>query len=742
MFENLLRIDQGSTWALLSLLCSAVAMAGLALLLWTRRARGSKKERRDLIIHTAFSKVPMAVLSTDFTVAFANSAMRLILRDIEEDRPLADALRALMVDPERYCSTLSENLEKSARARSRLTLAQGAVFLNLSRPSTSYVLLEAEHVSQETETEFSQPVIQIKTSSVVALNHAASLMLGAPELSLVRVFPQMVPRYGMTTLIKTAQGHAKKCLFPLDPDTQTYIVLPPTLREEQADSLVSEKVPVPLLRINMDGQIVQANSRAAKILHLEPKERPNLSEVVGDLGRSLSEWLRDTINEKNTNTSEFLTVLRGQGDAFVQMSLVKADGIGEPQVVAVLADATQFKALEMQFLQSQKMQAIGQLSGGVAHDFNNLITAISGHCELLLVNRDATDSDFNDLVQIRENSNRAAGLVRKLLAFSRKQTLTIEECNLNALVVDVTHLLNRLVGDNINLAFEICQSIPPVRLDKRQFEQVLVNLVVNARDAMEEGGSIVVSTERLTYSKPFKIQNVTMADGEFAVVRVKDSGKGIAPSHLKKVFEPFFTTKPVGEGTGLGLSMVYGTIKQIGGYIFVDSTVDEGTTISVYLPTSQEGVGPQEQYNEPVIERKLPQEEREKCSVLLVEDEASVRSFAARALKLSGYEVIECECGQDGLEMMQKRGQEIEVIITDVMMPGQSGPEWVRAAQRLRPDVRVIFVSGYTPEKLGFELDEFGGEEASFLAKPFKLTDLVEKVQRKDHARKASAQVE
>ncbi|MEN8708934.1 MAG: ATP-binding protein [Paracoccaceae bacterium] len=213
------------------------------------------------------------------------------------------------------------------------------------------------------------------------------------------------------------------------------------------------------------------------------------------------------------------------------------------------------------------MQAIGQLSGGVAHDFNNLITAISGHCELLLLNRDASDPDFNDLIQIRENSNRAAGLVRKLLAFSRKQTLQLERCDINRLVVDVTHLLNRLVGDDVRLTFETSRSLPLARLDKRQFEQVLVNLVVNARDAMPKGGTVVVSTERMHFTQPTRMGKATLSEGEYCIVKVRDEGSGIAENNLEKVFEPFFTTKPVGEGTGLGLSMVYGTIKQIGGFI-------------------------------------------------------------------------------------------------------------------------------------------------------------------------------
>jgi len=245
---------------------------------------------------------------------------------------------------------------------------------------------------------------------------------------------------------------------------------------------------------------------------------------------------------------------------------------------------TELKTLEAQFVQSQKMQAIGQLAGGVAHDFNNLLTAISGHCDLLLLKHDEGHQNYADLIQIHQNANRAASLVGQLLAFSRKQNLQLESIDLRATLADLTHLLNRLVGEKVTLTLEHQDELAPIRADRRQLEQVLMNLVVNARDAMQGSGEIRVVTNNMTLVSAMRKDRVVVPPGDYVVVNVVDEGTGIPPERLSKIFEPFYTTKRTGEGTGLGLSTVYGIVKQTGGYVFVESKLGEGSTFSLVFP--------------------------------------------------------------------------------------------------------------------------------------------------------------
>ena len=270
---------------------------------------------------------------------------------------------------------------------------------------------------------------------------------------------------------------------------------------------------------------------------------------------------------------------------FLQVGLSRIIENGEIFLVVVLIDATELKTLEAQFVQSQKMQAIGQLAGGVAHDFNNLLTAISGYCELLLLRHDESDPDYGDLVQIHQNANRAASLVGQLLAFSRKQNLQPEILDLRDTLSDLSHLLNRLLGEKVTLLVENADDLARVRVDKRQLEQVLINLVVNARDAMRAGGQVVIESKNLKIIEELHRDRAIVPVGDYLSITVSDTGAGIPSDKVNKIFEPFFTTKKQGEGTGLGLSTAYGIIKQTGGFIFVDSAVGHGSTFSILLPS-------------------------------------------------------------------------------------------------------------------------------------------------------------
>ena len=384
-------------------------------------------------------------------------------------------------------------------------------------------------------------------------------------------------------------------------------------------------------------------------------------------------------------------------EVFLQVTLEQVHDETGPSLVAVLNDATELKNLERQFVQSQKMQAIGQLAGGVAHDFNNLLTAISGHCDLLMLRHgDGADPDYSDLNQISQNANRAAALVGQLLAFSRKQTLRPEVLDLSDTLGDLTHLLGRLVGERVQINLTADPNLQPVRADKRQLEQVLMNLVVNARDAMlPEGGQVRILVENRYLDRPVERDRAVVPKGDYVTIQVIDEGHGIAPNHRAKIFEPFFTTKGAGKGTGLGLSMAYGIVKQSGGFIFVDSVEGGGTTFTLYLPVfrdraaaggepsipglTEEGDGPSPgialpdravvQGADPVTgdepaaptaaepapaSRSADTAQAEASGiVLLVEDEAPVRAFASRALRLRGYTVLEAENAEEALKTLE-----------------------------------------------------------------------------------------
>ncbi|MCC6006224.1 MAG: response regulator [Rhodobacteraceae bacterium] len=451
----------------------------------------------------------------------------------------------------------------------------------------------------------------------------------------------------------------------------------------------------------------------------------NLVSLLEGLGRPLRDWLSDAAEGRGLRRGELVRARRGDRERWLQITLEREHSGEDVVLCAVLLDATELRSLQAQFTQGQKMQAIGQLAGGVAHDFNNLLTAISGHCDLLLLRRDEGDPDFADLQQIHQNANRAASLVSQLLAFSRKQTLRPRILDLRETISDLTHLLQRLTGERVRLTFLHDHDLAPVRADPRQIEQVIMNLVVNARDAIGGAGDIRIETRNLVLEGQIERDRAVVPAGSYVQVTGADTGCGIPPERLAKVFEPFFTTKRHGEGTGLGLSTAYGIVKQSGGFIFADSRPGEGSAFHIYLPATR-ALPPRPRVAPPGVGGKAGLTPRVTGRILLVEDEAPVRAFAARALRLCGHEVLEADSGERALELLADPEVMADLFVTDVVMPGLGGPEWVRAARRTRPGIPVIFISGYAEESAGIPDED--RQEADFLPKPFSLLALTERV--------------
>ncbi len=409
----------------------------------------------------------------------------------------------------------------------------------------------------------------------------------------------------------------------------------------------------------------------------------------------------------------------------VALTIAGLRGIGDAPVLLLLKDNSEEAKLKRQVAQATKMQVVGQLAGGVAHDFNNILTAIIGHCDLMLMRHTPGDSDYDDIQQIKSNSNRAAGLTRQLLAFSRQQTLRPQVLQLPDVVSEVSHLLKRLLGETVELVVKHGRNLGPVRADPGQLEQVIVNLAVNARDAMAEkgGGALTIQTYSVKANQVAELGSDILPVADYSALSVTDTGVGIPANILGKVFEPFFTTKEVGKGTGLGLSTVYGIVKQSGGFIFADSKVGEGTRFVIYLPVHREEATASRSRK---IEKSKKDELWGSGTVLLVEDEPMVRAVAERALTRHGYRVITADNGEEALDQLGK-GEHIDLLVSDVVMPGMDGPTVVREARKSRPDLKILFMSGYAEEQLRNSIDI---ENVNFLPKPFSVIELAEAARR------------
>jgi two-component system cell cycle sensor histidine kinase/response regulator CckA len=410
----------------------------------------------------------------------------------------------------------------------------------------------------------------------------------------------------------------------------------------------------------------------------------------------------------------------GRSARFFVSPILEGDA-GEDAAIVYALETTEQRELEEQFAQSQKMQAVGQLAGGIAHDFNNVLTAIIGFSDLLLTNHRPSDPSFQDIMNIKQNANRAAGLVRQLLAFSRRQTLRPKVINLPDILSDLSVLLDRLISERISLHVDHGRDLWPIKADLNQLEQVIVNLAVNARDAMPDGGVLTIRTANVSEAESNRFKGQGFRPGDFVLIEVTDTGVGMPPDVQDKIFEPFYSTKDVGKGTGLGLSTVYGIIKQTGGFVYVDSTVGEGTTFRILMPrhVAEEGT---EEAVEDKPQAAAPSDLTGSARILLVEDEEAVRAFAARALTARGYKVFEAATGTEALEVIGNIDEAVDLVVSDVVMPEMDGPTLLRELRKTQPNLKIIFVSGYAEEAFAKHLPE--DESFQFLPKPFSLKDL------------------
>lgn len=398
-----------------------------------------------------------------------------------------------------------------------------------------------------------------------------------------------------------------------------------------------------------------------------------------------------------------------------------ADDSGDATIVYGV-DFTDQRALEEQFARAQRMQAIGNLAGGIAHDFNNVLTIITASVDFLLLNHRSGDPSFQDLLLIKQSANRAASLVRQLLAYSRRQTMRPKMLSLTDVVADMHLLLKRISGDIVKLERHHGRDLWPVMADIGQFEQVITNLVQNARDAMPEGGTITIATRNVAEDEVGAFGYAELGSADYVLVEVEDTGSGMSEELTERIFEPFFTTKEIGKGTGLGLSMVYGIVKQSGGFVFVESTLGTGTVFRIFLPRHVPTEVAPARIETTGQASNAKMDLSGTASILLVEDEDHVRAGNVRALKMRGYEVHEASSGIEALEVMEEIGGQIDLVVSDVVMPEMDGPTLLREMRKTRPELKFIFVSGYAEDAFAKNLPD--GEKFGFLAKPFSLREL------------------
>ncbi|NNC58590.1 MAG: response regulator [Erythrobacter sp.] len=497
----------------------------------------------------------------------------------------------------------------------------------------------------------------------------------------------------------------------------------------QLEALIGA-LPLGLAMTDRDGRFLFANQPFLRAIGREDHGLPQypsdlvVKEDKGAVADSVRRYAKGPVN-----SGDMAVRLKVSPEDPVSLGLAGVRGLGEGAVLLSLADSSEETRLKRQVAQATKMQAVGQLAGGVAHDFNNVLTAIIGYCDLMLLRHTPGDSDYDDIQQIRANSNRAASLTRQLLAFSRQQTLRPEVVQLPDVVSEVSQLLKRLVGERIEFSVRHDRDLGPVRADPRQLEQVIINLAVNARDAILASGAskrrLTMATRRVAAKDVRAMASEILPVGDYTALIVQDTGGGVPDDVLPKIFEPFFTTKEQGKGTGLGLSTVYGIVKQSGGFIFADNIAGAdgrptGARFTIYLPVHRGEI--------PAAARKdeaePPSTWSEGGRLLLVEDEDMVRAVAERALTRAGYSVTACADGEEGLAAIANGGS-FDLVVSDVVMPGMDGPTMARAIRNVAPDLPFLFMSGYAEEQLRSDIDI---DNMHFIAKPFSVQQISQKV--------------
>ena len=553
------------------------------------------------------------------------------------------------------------------------------------------------------------------TGGIVSFGFS-SLHVRRPDLNLSPLGDTLLGLVGMILLFD---------IYAMYQHFQIQEVRKQVIEREELFRLITESAADMIAVVDTSGRRLYNSPSYEQILGYTPEELSGTTAMAQIHPEDREKVLKAGADACRTGTGSNLEYRMKHKDGSWRMlesraSTIRKGGVVE-KLVIVNRDVTERKHLEEQFRQSQKMEAVGRLSGGVAHDFNNLLGVIIGYGEIVQEGT-AEDSPLRTCVdEMLKAGHRAAGLTRQLLAFSRQQVMDTRVLDLNVVVHDMEKMLKRLIGEDVQLKTELDPDLVNIRADQGQIEQVVMNLAVNARDALPTGGELRLSTCNFHMDEDFvRRYPYPVLVGDYILLTVTDNGIGMDAATRARAFEPFFTTKEKGKGTGLGLSMVYGVVKQSGGYIEIASEPGAGTTFKIYLPKVEVAVDPQKQ------EAGIRESPHGTETLLLVEDEASLRKLSRHLLERCGYDVLEAECGAEALKISQDHKRTIHLLLTDVVMPGMSGRVLADQLIKQRPDTRVVFMSGYTGQTVG----EHGvlAEGSFFLPKPFTREQLARKI--------------
>ncbi|QGR02407.1 response regulator [Ehrlichia ruminantium] len=516
---------------------------------------------------------------------------------------------------------------------------------------------------------------------------------------------------------KNNQSYIYGFLTPINPGIHDYHLHPCFM-----------EAPIAILQCNTDGKIIKSNNTFKSLVKYNKDYIYDY--VLPSYNKKIKKYLQNNIVKDLSLEAQL------HNSSYVKIYFNKFIHNNDMLIICYIIDSKDRKNLEIQLEQSQKMQAIGQLAGGIAHDFNNILTAIIGFCDLLLIKHSSADPSFSDIMQIKQNANRATNLIKQLLAFSRKQTLQPKILDINNIIADLIHMIKRLINESIELKIQYEQNINLIKADLCQLEQVIINLVVNARSSMETGGQLTIKTYniktdalKVLLKDMFSPDKEQIEDGEYVAIEISDTGHGMEEKVMKKIFDPFFSTKKTTDGIGLGLSTVYGIVKQTDGYIYVTSTINIGTTFIILIPTvhllhNNNYINPESSQEEDLgtVTSEINNTTK---NILLIEDEDPVRIFATKALIKKGFNVIDINCGDKALEII--KSQHIDIVISDVVMPKISGPEIIDQILKIQPNIKVIFISGYAEEVFN-KHSNIDASKINFLSKPFTLKQLTDKV--------------
>lgn len=655
---------------------------------------------------------------------------------------VADYFSKILARPHYKLSTIQQNAAIKGNAQETIQTGRFLLRFKVTALDETLYLWRVEKSAVQHDKASSEAIVRFTVEpggNILSVSDAWDRYFLSHQRRLAEVFNGK-PSNDRVQKVKSRAGTIDAFVFQFDQvdGNREFLIVPDAaniLSETSVAWNTLSSLPIPILEMSVDGTITEINTSAQSLVD-GAKVGQNLATLLEGPGRAFENWVQEFCNGHQTSDSQFLRRLGRNSNRFVQATLFRTNTANSDRILVVIWDAGAAPSQEAKLVQSQKMSALGQLAGGIAHDLNNSLTAILGHCDLSQAGENLSKDHQSDIQEIRENAARAALLVDKVLAFSRRQNLSTASSRLLDLIVGTLPKLNSMLRDGQTIKVEQKGSSINVLIDERKFQHMFEGLIANAIDAMQSEGEITISFEEVDLMTATSIGDVLVPTGKYARIDILDRGTGFTDSELSHVFEPFFTTKTQSSRIGLGLATAYGFVKQSGGYIFADNREDgPGARLTIFLPTRANTDSIPQPKLKVVASNGLPSSRprvtKTKTSeanavVLVVEDECAVRRMTGHALRMQNFTVLEADSGEMALAILEDTTEEINAVVSDVLLPGLNGPEWVQKAKETHPGLPVIFVSGFAQD--AFIQQNQTEPDSLFLPKPYSINDLIQKV--------------